>query len=177
MKKIVALLFAVFAAVIFGCKDAKAPKTETRVESASEAARNDDRAIAKRFAEQKAATDTKFEQGRAREERQRTIDAIQALAARWAEGLTETSQTGRSSLAPAIKKLQTIKADAEAVAVDECTGKSRASLVAAMTGAIAAYEAFQKETGDGSSASRQQLEAAEKRLTSSEQELKSCQMT
>lgn len=174
MKHLIALVITLMAATVFGCKDSPVPKSEARVESASEAARNDDQAIAKRLSEQKAAADQAFEQGRAREERQRNVDALRAIAGRWAQGFGETGQTGRSSLGAPIKKLQAIKAEAEAVAVDDCTGKARASLVAAMGGAISAFELFQKETGDGSPESRQQLETAEKLVAASQQELGAC---
>jgi hypothetical protein len=175
MKNVGAIGMVLVAAMMFGCKDAAKPKTEAYVESASEAARNDSRASAARLAEQKAATDEAFEKGRAREERQRNVDALRAIGTRWGEGVIETSRTGRSDLAAPIRKLQQIKSDAEAVAVDDCTGKARTSLVASMSAAIAAYGMFQKETGDASDASKQQLETAGKLLTTAEQELTTCQ--
>jgi hypothetical protein len=176
MKNVGTIVILLLAAMLFGCKDAAKPKTEAYVESASEAARNDSRASAARLAEQKAATDDAFEKGRARDERQRNIDALRAVGARWGEGLNETSRTGRSDLAAPIQKLQQIKSDAETVTVDECTGKARTSLVASMSAAIAAYGMFQKETGDASDTSKLQLEAAGKLLSTSQQELAACQL-
>ena len=50
MKTIFRVATILLAATLFGCKPAAPPKSEVRVESASEAARNDDRAIAGRLA-------------------------------------------------------------------------------------------------------------------------------
>lgn len=175
MKTINVIFTTLLAATAFGCKDSAAPKGEVRIESASEAARNDSRASAARLAEQKASTDEAFEKNRAREERQRNVEALRAISTRWSDGLSETGRTGRSEIGTAIQKLQQIKSDAEAVIVDDCTGKARTPLVTSMLAAITAYGMFQKETGDASDASKQQLETAAQLLTTSQQELAACQ--
>ena len=176
MKTISAIFTILLAATAFGCKDSAAPKSEMRVESASEAARNDSRASAARLAEQKAATDEAFEKGRAAEERLRNINALRAVGKRWGAGVSETSRTGRSELGASIQKLQLIKSDAEAVAVDDCTSRARTSLVASMSAAITAYRLFQKEAGDASDASQQQLETAGNLLATADQELTACEL-
>jgi hypothetical protein len=176
MKHIITLIVILLAATVLGCNDAPAPKNDVRVESASEAARNDNRAIAARLAEQKAALEESSQLERARNERQQNVELLSALSKRWAGAVAETSRTGRSDLTEPIKKLQAIKAEADTIAVDECTGKARATLVASMSAAIAAYGTFQKETGDGSEASKQQLESAGSLLLTSQTDLNACRM-
>jgi hypothetical protein len=174
MKNIVALLLAMLAAITFGCKDAKSPKTETRVESASEAARNDDRAIAKRLAEQKAAVDTKFEQGRAREERRRYAEALRTISTSWNEGLGEASRTPRTDIAVPLKKLEALKLDAGKVDVDECTSGARNSLLSAMSASIEAFGMFQKETGPSGDATTQKIQQGADLLRVAQQEISAC---
>ena len=174
MKPIVKLVIVALAATLFGCDDAAAPKSEVRVESASEAARNDNQAIAVRLAQQKAAVDEAYARERFREQRQRYVDALRAIGTRWDESLDEASRTPRSALAGAIKKLQAIKTDAELVEVDECTGGARATLVSSMTASIEALSLFRKETGTGGEASGLKLQLAADLLFAAQREMNAC---
>ena len=174
MKLFVATITLLLAAITLGCKDAKPPKSEARVETASEAARNDNQAIAGRLAQQKAAVDEAFEKGRAREERQRNVDALRAIAARWNDGLSEASRTPRFDIAPVLKKLQTIQVDAGTVEVDSCTGNARVSLQAAMSASIEAFTMFQKETGESAEATTQKIQQGSDLLRVAQQEINSC---
>ena len=174
MKRIVTLVIVLLAATTFGCKDAPAPKTEIRVESASEAARIDDRAIASRLAQQKAAVDEAFEKGRARESRQQYVDALRAVSKRWEQGLNEASRTPRSDIAAQITKLQTIRADAGTVDVDDCTSNARVTLQSAMDASLDAFSAFQKETGVSGDATTQKVTRAVELLRTAQRETDIC---
>ena len=174
MKPMVTLVIISLVATLFGCNDAAAPKSEVRVESASEAARNDNQAIAVRLAQQKAAVDEAYARERSREQRQRYVDALRAVGTRWDESLDEASRTPRSAVAAAIKKLQTVKSDAESVEVDECTGGARATLLSSMTAAIEAFSLFQKETGTGGEASGLKLQLAADLLFAAQREMNAC---
>ena len=174
MRHIPALVTIVLAVTTFGCKEAAPPKSEVRVESASEAARNDDRAIARRLASQKAAVDEAFEQGRAREERQRNVDALRAVSMRWEAGLNEARLTPRSDIAAPIKKLLTIKADAETVAVDACTVEARITLVSSMAASIEAFNMFQKEKGESGEATTQKVQQAADLLRAAQNGVSAC---
>ena len=175
MKQIFAFVFIFVAATTFGCNDAVAPKNEVRVESASEAARNDSRAIAGRLAQQKAAVDEAFERTRALEARQRNVDALRAVSARWLDGLDDVSRIPRSDLAESIKKLRAIKTEAETVEVDDCTGKARATLVSSMTASIEAASMFQKEGGTARDATGQKLQQGADSLFAAQREMDTCQ--
>lgn len=174
MKRIATLVIVSLAATIFGCKDATAPKSEVRVESASEAARNDDRAIAVRLAQQKAAVDEAYARERIREQRKHKVDALRAVNTSWDQGLDEASRTPRSEVAGAIKKLQALKSDAESVEVDECTGGARATLVSSMAASIEALSLFQKETGTGGEASGLKLQLAADLLYAAQRDMNAC---
>ena len=174
MKRIVTLVLISFVATLLGCKDATAPQSEVRVESASEAARNDDRAIAVRLAQQKAASDEAYARERARELRLRNVDVLRAVGARWDQGLDEASRTPRSEVTGAIKKLLAIKSDAEVVEVDDCTSSARVTLVSSMSASIDALTMFQKETGSGGEASTLKLQQAADLLYASQREMNAC---
>ena len=174
MKPMVTLVIAALAATTLGCNEAAAPKSEVRVESASEAARNDNLAIAGRLAQQKAAVDEAYARERFREQRQQKVDALRAVNTNWGQGLDEASSTARSKVADAIKKLQAIKNDAELVEVDECTGGARATLVSSMTASIEALSLFQKETGTGGEASGLKLQLAADLLFAAQREMNAC---
>ena len=174
MKPMITLVIISLAATLFGCNDDATPKSEVRVESASEAARNDNQAIAGRLAQQKAAVDEAYARERFREQRQRYVDALRAVGTRWDESLDEASRTPRSAVAGAIKKLQAIKSDAELVEVDECTGGARAPLVSSMTASIEALSLFQKETGTGGEASGLKLQLAADLLFAAQREMNAC---
>ncbi|MBL0122110.1 MAG: hypothetical protein IPP88_05060 [Betaproteobacteria bacterium] len=174
MKTANTVLVILLAAVCASCGDRAAPKPEVKVESASEALKNDQRDIAQRFSEQKAAADANFQQDRARADRQQNVDAMAALAQRLGAGIKEAGTTGRSDFAGLIKKVDAIKADANAVAVDDCTGKVRASLLEAVSATVDAFNSFTKETGAASEASTQKLSQAADQLDAIGQELRAC---
>jgi hypothetical protein len=174
MKHVFALVITLLAAALFGCKDSAAPKSEVRVESASEAARNDERAIAKRLAEQKGATDEAFQRQRANESRQRNVDALRAIATRWNDSLSQASLTPRSDIAEPLKKLQTIKSDADTVEVDDCTGSARATLQSAMSASIEAFSLFQKETGPSADSTTQKIQQGADLLRAAQREISAC---
>ena len=174
MKKFGAIVIVMLVATAFGCKDSAAPKSEVPVESASEAARNDSRASAVRLAEQKAATDEAFEKGRAREERQRNVDLVRAVSARWEAGLNEARLTPRSDIAGPIKKLQAIKADAETIGVDDCAGSARNTLVSSMVASIEAFSMFQKEKGESGDTTTQKVQQATDLLRAAQSEMSAC---
>ena len=174
MKRIVTLVLISLVATLFGCKDATAPKSEIRVESASEAARNDDRAIAVRLAEQKAAADEAYARERVRELRQRSVGALLAISIRWDQTLDEANRTFRTEIAGVIRKLQAIKSDTEAVEVDECTGGARATLASSMDDTIEGLNIFQSETGTVTGASALKLQSGSDILYAAQREINAC---
>ena len=174
MKRIATLVLISFVATLFGCKDATAPKSEIRVETASEAARNDDRAIAVRLAEQKAAVDEAYARERIRELRQRSVDALRAISIRWDQTLDEANRTFRTEIAGVIKKLQTIKSDTESVEVDSCTNGARAMLASSMDTTIEGLNIFQSETGTGTGPSALKLQLGSDTLYAAQREINAC---
>ena len=174
MKRIVTLVLIFFVATLFGCKDAPAPKSEMRVESASEAARNDDRAIAIRLAEQKAAMDEAYARERVRELRQRSVDALRAISTLWDQTLDEANRTFRSEIAAVIKKLQTIRSDMASVEVDDCTSGARATLASSMDTTIEGLNIFQSETGTGTGPSALKLQLGSDILYAAQREINAC---
>lgn len=174
MKRIVTLVLISLVATLFGCKDATAPKSEIRVESASEAARNDDRAIAVRLAEQKAAADEAYARERVRELRQRSVGALLAISIRWDQTLDEANRTFRSEIAAVIRKLQTIKSDTESVEVDDCTSGARATLASSMDTTIEGMNTFLKETGTGAEPSALKLQSGSDILYAAKREINAC---
>ena len=175
MKRIVTLVGILLMATVFGCKDSAPPKTDTRVESASESARNDDRAIAVRLETQKAAVDLAYARQRENEERQRRVDVIRAIIVRWDAGLDEVGRTPRGEIAVSIKKLQAVMAEIEVAEVDDCTTKARVTLLAAMTTALDALGMFQKETGTTiSDATNQKLQLGVDTMANAKREIDAC---
>ena len=174
MKTIFSAATILLAVTLFGCKPAAPPTSEVRVESASEAARNDDRAIAGRLATQKAAVDEAFDKGRANELKQRNVDALRAVTTRFSDGLNQASSTGRSDIAAPLKKLQAIKAEADTVEVDACTSGARTTLQSAMSASIEAFSMFQKETGASGDATTQKVQQGADLLRTAIQEMEAC---
>ena len=175
MKRIFTLVGILLMVTFFGCKDSAPPTTDVRVVSASEAARNDDRAIAARLETQKAAVDLAYARQRENEERQRKVDALRAIIVRWDAGLGEVSRTPRNEIEVSIKKLQAVKAEIEAAEVDDCTAKARVTLLAAMAAALEALGMFQKETGNTiSDATNQKLQLGVDTLVNAKREIDAC---
>ena len=174
MKTIFSVATILLAVTLSGCQPTAPPTSEVRVESASEAARNDDRAIAGRLATQKAAVDEAFEKGRANELRQRNVDALRAVSSRWDEVMSEAGRTGRSDIAGPLKKMQAIKSDADTVETDDCTSGARATLQSAMAASIEAYTMFQKETGPSGDATSQKLQQGADTARNAQQEMSAC---
>lgn len=168
------VLSVLLAAAVAGCGDRTAPKSEVKVPSASEALKSDQREIAKRFEEQKSAADASFELNRARTERQQNVDALAAVAQRLGAGIKDAGTTGRGEFAALIKRVDALKAEANALAVDDCTGKVRASLLETISATVEAFNSFAKETGAASEASTQKLAQAADQLEAIGQELRSC---
>lgn len=174
MKTIFSVATILLTATMFGCKPAPAPKSEMRVESASDALRNDDRAIAGRLATQKATVDEAFEKGRATELRQRNIDALRAISTRFTEGLSAARRTPRSDIAAPLKKLQAIQTEADTVDVDDCTGAARTTLQSAMAASIEAFSMFQKEKGESAETTTQKVQQGADLLRAAQQEMDAC---
>jgi hypothetical protein len=174
MKYVNSVLAILVAAGGVACSDPPAPKQELKVETASEALNTDMREIAKRFAEQKAAADAEFQQEIARNDRQQKVDALAVVAQRLGTGIRDAGTTARSDFAGLIKRVEDLKAEANAVAVDDCTGKVRTNLLEAIAKTVEAYNSFVKETGAASAASTQKLLQAIEQLNSIGQELRTC---
>ena len=174
MKLIANLAATLLAITLAGCGESTPPPSTAPVESASEAARKDDREIAVRLATQKAAADAAFRSEQDRAERQKLNEALEAILRRWGESLDEAARTSRGDAAVILKKLEGLRAEAEALAGNDCFNKARAALVTSMSAAIEAINLFRKETGDVSAATKQQLEKAAVLQAAAEQEFQTC---
>ncbi|MEP7156456.1 MAG: hypothetical protein ABI905_11830 [Betaproteobacteria bacterium] len=150
------LLLAVLAA----CGPKAAPPAEVKAESAGDAMRNDNAAIAARLAEQKGATDAAFEKQQAQNEKTQLVDSLAAAGKRWMDVVNEAQKTGRGDVDAVIKKMEGVKAEVEAMPVNECTGKARAAMSTAMASTIDAYRQFRGETGAASDTSKDKIAQA-----------------
>jgi hypothetical protein len=173
--KLISALLIVLSVSLVGCKDRNAtPPTSGNAQGASEAMRADSKDIAKRLAEQKAATDANFEAGQAAAEKQRLADSLAAIGQRWAAALDETYKAGRSDMATPIQKLNALKAEAGTLAVNECTGAARATLLNSMSTTIDGFNQFAKETGAASEATQQVLMKGATQLNDFDKQLAGC---
>lgn len=176
MKQLNTVLAVLLAAACSGCGDRPAPTQGVKVESASEALKNDQREIAARFAEQKSAADANFQQDRARIERQQNVDALAAIAQRLGAAIQAGGATGRGEFAGLIKRVEAVKAEANAAVVDDCTGKVRTNFLEAISSTLDAFNSFAKETGAASEASTQKLGKAVEQLDAVGVELRACRV-
>ncbi|MBL8524379.1 MAG: hypothetical protein JNN20_11880 [Betaproteobacteria bacterium] len=173
MKTLIGLL--AMMVVLCACGDKSAPKAEVKVESASEALKNDDKAIAARLAEQKAGLEEASQRDREATERRQFADALGAIGKQWRDVLAEATRTGRGEIAGPIKKMEALKASLDSAAVNNCTTKARATLSSSMSSTIDAFKQFGTETGAGTSdAAQQKLAEALEQLTKFDSELGSC---
>ena len=161
------------AAVLAGCNK-PLPPPEIPVISAGEAMRADDRAIAERLAKQRADTDSAFEQERARQERQQFVDALTPVGRRLSAALDESAGVARKDIDGAIKKMEAIKSDVGAAAINECTTKARDTMLASVSAAIDALNSFKKETGTGSEATQKKFQDALYQMVAYEKQLAVC---
>lgn len=174
MKLAYPVLAVMFVAALSGCGDRNPPKPDVPAVSASEALKADQRDIEKRFAEQKAGADAALEKDRAKTERQQSVDALTAVAQRLAAGIRDAGVTARSDFAALIKRVEALKAEANALPVDDCTSRVRANLLDNISATLDAFNSFAKETGAASEASKQKLTQAVDQLDAIAQELGAC---
>ena len=173
MKLIGMLAGTVLCATLTGCGESSPPAAPA-VESAGDAMRNDDRAIAQRLAEQKAAVETAYRLAEAAEERQKAIDAVNQVIKRWDGAVEVASNTKRTELDGPVKQLQAIKAEAEAMPVNDCTGIARATLVNSMNTTMEAIAMFRKETDKASDATKEKHNKGADLLAESTTQLSKC---
>jgi DNA repair exonuclease SbcCD ATPase subunit len=174
MKFVNPLMALLLSAVCYGCGDKPAPRPEVKVEDAGEALKNDQRDIQKRFEEQKAAADTNSQLESARTERQKYVDALTAVSQQLSTAVSDAGRTSRSDFPALIKRLDPIKAEANAVAVDDCTSGVRASLLEAHSTTSDAFNLFAKEKGPASKESSEKLAKAMEQLDEIGQALGRC---
>jgi hypothetical protein len=174
MKHANSLLAILLAAACSGCGDRAAPPREVKAESASEALKADQRDIAKRFSEQKGEADASFQRERSRIDREQHVDALAAVAQRLGAAIRDAGSTGRGEFPGLIKKVEALRAEANAVAVDDCTGAVRVGLLDAIAATIDAFNSFARETGTASEASAQKLGQASDQLDTLGQQLRAC---
>ena len=174
MKYVNTVLAVLLVAAVSGCSEPPAPRPAVKVETASEALKTDMQDIAKRFAEEKAAADADFQLERARNERQENVDALAAVAQRLGAAISAGGTTGRSDFGALIKRVEALKAEANAVIVDDCTGKVRTNLLEAIASTLDAFNSFVGETGAASAASTQKLLQAIEQLNAIGLELRAC---
>ena len=174
MKFVNPLMALLLSAVCCGCGDKPAPRAEVKVEDAAEALKNDQRDIERRFSEQKAAADANLQLESARAARQKYVDAMVAAAQQLSSAVSDAGRTVRSEFAPLIKRLDAIKADISSVAVDDCTGAVRASLLEALSTTSDAFNQFAREKGAASKESSEKLAQAVEQIDAIGQALSRC---
>ena len=168
---VLAVLLAVVSA---GCRDKPAAAPDIKVDSASEALRKDQKDIAERFTEQKAAADANSQRESARGERQQNVEALLQVANKLSTAIQAASTTGRSEIAALIKSVEAIRGEANAVVVDDCTGKVRNDLQEAVNTTLDAFNTFAKETGAAGEASRSKIAKATDQVDAISQALNTC---
>ena len=169
------VVLAIFLATAFsGCGEREAPKQEAKVESPSEALKNDQRDIERRFSEQKAAADAGLQLESARNERQQYVDAMSAVAQKLSTAIRDAGSTGRSDFPALIKKVDAIKIELATVVADDCTDNVRTSLQDAIAITLDAFNSFAKEKGPASKASGEKMGKAVEKMDLIGQELNSC---
>ena len=168
------ILAVLLTAACAACSDKPAPPSDVKVATASEALQADQKEIAQRFNEQKSAADANFQLERARADRQLNVDAMSAVAQRLGAAVRDAGTTGRGEFPALIKKVEAIRTEASAVAVDGCTGPVRANLLEAITTTVDAFNSFAKETGSASEASTQKLARAVELIDTIGQDLRAC---
>lgn len=173
MKYLHLILVVLLAIAGFGCRDKPADVPEVKVDSASEALRKDQKDIAERFAEQKAAADANSQRESASAERAQNVEALLPIANKLSSAIGAARATGRRDFAALIKTVEAIKVEAEAVAVDDCTGKVRNDLLEAIATTLDAFNTFVKETGAGD-ASRTKVSQATDQVDALSKALSAC---
>ena len=174
MKLIGTLAGTVLCAALTGCGESKPPANPAAMETAGDAMRNDDRAIAQRLAEQKTAVESAYRLAEAAEERQKAIDAVNQVIKRWDGAVEVASSTKRTELEGPVKQLQAIKGEAEAMPVNDCTGIARATLVNSMNTTMEAIAMFRKETDKASEATKEKHNNGADLLAESAAQLSKC---
>ena len=174
MKLIGMITGTVLCATLTGCGESKPPVTPAAIETAGDAMRNDNRAIAQRLAEQKTAVETAYRLVEAAEERQKAIDAVNQAIKRWDGAVEAASNTKRTELDGSVKQLQAIRAEAEAMPVNDCTGIARATLVNSMNTTMEAIAMFRKDTGKASEATKEKHNKGADLLAESTAQLSNC---
>ncbi len=168
---VLAVLLVVASA---GCRDKPAAVPDVKVDSVSEALRKDQKDIAERFNEQKAAADANSLKESARTERQQNVDALLQVANKLSSAIQAANTTGRSEFAALIKSVEAVRGEANAVVVDDCTVKVRNDLQDAVSTTLDAFNTFAKETGVASEASRNKLAKATDQVDAIGQALNAC---
>lgn len=174
MKYLHLVLVALLATASSGCRDKPADVPEVKVDSASEAMRKDQKDIAERFAEQKAAVDADSQRESARTDRAQNVEALLPVANKLSSAIGAARTTGRSDFAALIKTVESIKVEADAVTVDDCTGKVRNDLLEAITTTLDAFNTFAKETGAPGEASRKKITQASDQVDAISKALSAC---
>ena len=174
MKLIGMLAGTVLCAALTGCGESEPPANPAAMETAGDAMRNDDRAIAQRLAEQKTAVESAYRLAEAAEDRQKAIDAVNQVIKRWDGAVEVASSTKRTELEGPVKQLQAIKAEAEAMPVNDCTGIARAPLLNSMNTTLEAIAMFRKETDKASEATKEKHNNGADLLAESAAQLSKC---
>jgi hypothetical protein len=163
-----------FIAVLAACsKDDSSVPTQPP-ETAGEAMRRDNADIAKRLEEQKAAADQQFQQQRAAEERTRRVDAFNAARMKFGQTVDELYKSSRDKMAPIVKQMESVRADAAALEANACLEPGKATLLEGMDLAIAGMKQFMSETGEQSADSQEKMKNAAQKLASVDADFKKC---
>lgn len=169
MKTIIAII--VLATLLGACgkEEAPAPKAD-----AANSPLVDSKAVADAMAAHTVASEKATATERANNEKNQAIDSLYDVARRWDGAVESASKLNRTKLDDALKSMQSIKSEAEALGVNECTDKARGILVASMAASLEAFNRFKSEAGDPSETTRQKNKEAANLLAESSAELATC---
>jgi hypothetical protein len=161
-------------ALLAACGDGAPPPSGAPAETAGEALRRDDAEIAKRLAEQKADVEAQNEAARVARDKAERVNALQAAATKWVAAVEAAMTVGRSSLGPAIDRMNGARQELAAVETNGCTAAVKSAMLAAADTTLAAFNQFRSESGAASEASKAKLSEASQAFLATDAQLAAC---
>lgn len=156
------------------CSKDPAPATTSAEANAPRPVAEQEKEIAAKLAEQKAALDAQAGTDRDKAEKARINQFVRDIAGRLDGLRAEANKTGRSDLGPVVDKLATLRVDAERVEVNDCTTKVRTTLIASIDKTIETLNNFRNQTGEADAATKKGAEEAQALLMQADAQMSAC---